>query len=77
MRIRKHKKKYCIIAKVAGASSGFTFFVKYRSENLENFFIFLNKKYHVYYANIFSNKGADENKLIFTYGKHKGLQHAY
>lgn len=69
---KKHKKKFCIIAKV-----GTEQFVKYRSSNLDNFFIFLNKRYTVYYANVFSNVGADENKLIFTYGRHKGLQPAY
>ena len=71
--MKKNKKKYCIIAKV-----GVDHFVKYRSNNLENFFVFLNKKYGVvYYANVFSNSGADENKMIFTYGRHKGLQSAY
>jgi len=68
----KQKKKFCIIAKINNGS-----FVKYRSNNLDNFFIFLNKKYNVYYANVFSNSGADERKLIYTYGKHKGLQPAF
>lgn len=73
MIIKKNKKKFCIIAKV-----GKDQFVKYRSNDLTNFFNFLIKKYGtVYYANVFSNKGADENKMIFTYGKHKGLQPAY
>jgi len=70
---KKNKKKFCIIAKV-----GPDHFVKYRSNDLTNFFNFLIKKYgSVYYANVFSNKGPDENKMIFTYGKHKGLQPAY
>jgi hypothetical protein len=68
----KKKKKFAIIAKVNTNQ-----FVKYRSNNLENFFIFLNKKYSVYYANVFSNTGSDERKLIYTYGKHKGLQPAF
>lgn len=73
MKNKKHKKKFCIIAKV-----GAEHFVKYRSNNLENFFNFLVKKYGVvYYANVFSNTGADENKMIFTYGRHKGLQPAF
>lgn len=73
MNPKKHKKKFCIIAKV-----GVNQFVKYRSSNLDNFFSFLLKKYgDVYYANVFSNVGVDENKLIYTYGKHKGLVPAY
>jgi hypothetical protein len=68
----KKKKKFCIIAKINTGQ-----FVKYRSNNLDNFFIFLNKKYSVYYANVFSNTGLDERKLIYTYGKNKGLQPAY
>lgn len=71
--MKKYKKQYCIIAKIDSIN-----FVKYRSDNLDNFFIFLIKKYpNVRYANIFSNKGVNENKLIYTWGKIKGLQPAY
>ena len=71
--MKKYKKQYCIIAKIDSIN-----FVKYRSDNLDNFFNFLIKKYpNVRYANIFSNKGVNENKLIYTWGKIKGLQPAY
>lgn len=73
IKTKKTKKKFCIVAKIGPDQ-----FVKYRSNNLDNFFKFLIQKYGgIYYANVFSNFGPDENKLIYTYGKHKGLQLAY
>jgi hypothetical protein len=70
---KKYKKQFCIIAKVDNVN-----FVKYRTDNLDNCILFLKNKYTgLRYANIFSNRGINENKLLYTYGKIKGLQNAY
>jgi hypothetical protein len=71
--MKKTKKTYCIIAKVDNVN-----FVKYRANDLNNVFIFLKNKFpSIRYANVFSNKGINENKLLYTWGKNKGLQPAY
>jgi len=71
--MKKTKKKYCIIAKVDNVN-----FVKYRANDLTNVFIFLKNKFpDIRYANVFSNLGVNKNKLMFTWGKNKGLQNAY
>ena len=70
---KKARRKFVIIAKVDSSN-----FVKYRSDNIDNLLIFLKKKYSdLRFANIYSNQGADQNKLLYTWGKIKGLQKGY
>ena len=67
------KRKYKVIAKTTNAGN----FVKYRSNNAENFIKFLQRKYPgACYANFYSNRGADRGALVLTWGKFKGLQPA-
>jgi len=67
--MEKPRRKYAIIVKIDSTN-----FVKYRSNNIENFLKFALKKYPgLRYANIYSNRGADRTKLIGTYGSKKGL----
>lgn len=69
----KNKRKFVIIAKVDQY-----IFVKYRSNNLDNFINkFLKVKYpDVRYANVYAGKGVNIGQLMFTWGRHKGLQQA-
>ena len=70
---KKDKRKYIIIAKVSNDN-----FVKYRCNNIENCIKFIRTKFIDFrYANIFAKGGANKGKLLFTYGKFKGLQNAY
>ena len=70
---KKRSRKYILIAK-----ADINTFVKYRSDNYINTISFLQKKYTKFcFANIYSNTGADKGKLIYTFGKLKGLQPAY
>ena len=73
--MEKHKKKYTCIAKVG--TQNLPQFVKYRCNDLNNFIQFITKKYDVYYFNVFSNKGTNKNLMLYTWGKHKGLQPSY
>lgn len=71
--IKKDKRKYVIIAKVSN-----DVYVKYRCNDIMNCVNFLKTKYNDFrFANIFSKNGADKGKLLFTYGKFKGLIPAY
>ena len=66
---KKSRRKFVIIAKVDTNT-----FVKYRSNDINNFLKFALKKYPgLRFANIYSNKGADRGRLIGTYGSKKGL----
>jgi len=68
----KRRKKFTAIAKADTNT-----FVKYRYNDFNKFLVFILRKFpQTYYINIFSNKGSDKNKLLFTWGKHKGLQPA-
>jgi len=70
---KKDKRKFIIIAKVSNES-----FVKYRCNDIENCIKFIRSKFIDFrYANIFSKTGVNKGKLLFTYGKHKGLVNAY
>lgn len=73
MRKTKNRRKFVIIAKVDNYV-----FVKYRSNNVENFiYKFLLVKWPgARFANIYSGKGQDKGSLLFTWGKIKGLQSA-
>ena len=67
------KRKFIVIAKASNAGE----FVKYRSNNAENFIKFLTRKYPgACYANFYSNRGTDRGALVLTWGKFKGLQPA-
>ena len=68
---KKNKpKKFTAIAKTDNYV-----FVKYRFNKWDNFLNFLLKKYPgTRFINIFSNKGADKEQLVYTWGKNKGLQ---
>lgn len=69
----KPKKKYVTISKVDKDK-----YVKYRVNDLKNFTEFIVKKYPLFrYSNIFSNTGTNKGMLIYTFGKHKGLNLAY
>jgi hypothetical protein len=69
----KPKKKYVTISKVDKDK-----FVKYRVNDLHNFTLFITKKYPLFrYSNIFCNTGQNKGMLVYTYGKHKGLNLAY
>jgi len=69
----KPKKKYVTISKV-----GPDIFVKYRVNDLHNFQLFILKKYPLFkYSNIFANTGSNKGMLVYTLGKHKGLNLAY
>jgi hypothetical protein len=70
---KKDKRKFVIIAKVGNDN-----FVKYRCNDIENCIKFIRNKYLDFrYANIFSKTGINKGKMLFTYGKHKGLQNSY
>ena len=73
------RRKYAIIAKVEAAPVlTKNCFVKYRANDIDKTIKFLHKKWPgFFYANIFSNKGQDKNKMLYTYGKFKGLQPAH
>ncbi len=67
------KRKFVIIAKVSNNN-----FVKYRANDIENCIKFIRTKYTDFrFANIFAKNGVNKGKLLFTYGKIKGLQNAY
>jgi hypothetical protein len=69
----KPKKRYVTISKVDKDK-----FVKYRVNDLHNFTQFITNKYPNFrYSNIFYNTGQNEGKLIYTFGKRKGLNLAY
>jgi hypothetical protein len=70
--IDKPRRKFVIIAK---ASSGN--FVKFRTNNFERTINFLINKHQIFFANIFSNKGTDRGKMLYTYGKRKGIEPAH
>lgn len=70
---KKKSRKFVVISKVDN-----TTFVKYRSDNYENLIKFLLNKYSSFrFANIYCNDGANKGRLIYTYGKLKGIQPAY
>lgn len=67
------KRKFVIIAKVSNDN-----YVKYRANDIENCIKFIKTKYTDFrFANIFAKTGVNKGKLLFTYGKLKGLQNAY
>ena len=69
----KPKKKYVTISKI-----GKDQYVKYRVNDLHNFTEFIKKKYPLFkYSNIFANTGQNKGMLVYTLGKHKGLNLAY
>lgn len=75
----KVSKKYVGIAKVGyNISIKQSICVKYRFDNTDKFIIFIKNKFpNVCWINIYSNTGMNKDKLLFTWGLHKGLQTAY
>ena len=71
-KIKKPRRKFVIIAKAQTGN-----FVKFRTNKIENTLKFLCEKHQIFYANIFSNKGANKGLLIYTYGRKKGLEPAH
>lgn len=52
--------------------------VKYRFNNIDNFLIFINKKFpSVCWINIYYRKGINKNRMAYTWGKNKGLRLAF
>jgi len=72
-RPEKPKRKFVVIAKVDAYV-----FVKYRCNDLENFFKrFLLVKYpQARFANVYCNKGSQKRLLLYTWGNKKGLEPA-
>lgn len=73
------KKLYTAIAKVGyNKSLQQNICVKYRFNKVDNFLIFIQKKFpSICWINIFNNIGIDKDKLVYTWGKNKGLQRPY
>jgi hypothetical protein len=66
----KKIKKFVSVAKVDN-----TKFVKYRFNDINKYIEFQLRKWpDTRFINIFSNKGADKRKLLYTYGRKKGLE---
>jgi len=75
----KTVKKYVAISKVGyNGSMKQNICVKYRFNKIDRFLIFIQQKFPaVVWINIYSNDGINKNKLLYTWGKMKGLQEAY
>jgi hypothetical protein len=68
----KKSRKYVVIAKVEADN-----FVKYRSNNVEKVIKFITTKYpYVRFMNIYCNTGEQRGKMLYTWGRHKGLEDA-
>ena len=66
----KKRRKYVVIAKVESDH-----FVKYRFNDIDKVIKFLTNKYPgLKYMNIYSNNGEQRGKMLYTWGKHKGLE---
>lgn len=72
-RPEKPKRKFVVIVKIDSTN-----FVKYRCNDLQNFFgKFLLKKFPLSrFANVYCNKGMNKGRLEYTWGSKKGLQPA-
>lgn len=70
----RKSKKYVGIGKVGYIAGKGNICVKYRFNDINNFLAFMNRKYTPYWINIFSNDGPDKNRLVFTWGRKKGLE---
>jgi hypothetical protein len=68
----KKSRKYVVIAKIETDH-----FVKYRSNDIDKVIKFIAIKHPpVKYINIYSNSGDHKGKLLYTWGKFKGLEPA-
>ena len=66
-------KIYTGIAKVGDEEKGIIF-VKYRFNSIEKFIEFMNKRYTVFYMNIYANLGLMKGKQVFYYTVRNGIQ---
>jgi hypothetical protein len=70
---KKAKRKFVVIVKI-GNDQTIKNFVKYRTNNIENFIKFMLKKYpNSLWANFYNNTGTNKNAIFKTWGKKKGL----
>lgn len=68
----KKSRKYVVIAKIQPDQ-----FVKYRSNDIDKVIKFITTKYPpVKFMNIYSNAGDHKGKMLYTWGKNKGLEAA-
>ncbi len=68
----KKSRKYVVIAKIQADQ-----FVKYRSNDIDKVIKFITTKYPpVKFMNIYSNAGDHKGKMLYTWGKNKGLETA-
>ena len=68
----KKSRKYVVIAKIEA-----NHFVKYRSNDIDKVVKFITTKYPpVKFMNIYCNSGDHKGKMVYTWGKNKGLEAA-
>ena len=68
----KKSRKYVVIAKIEADH-----FVKYRSNDVNKVIKFIMTKHPpVKFMNIYSNTGEHKGKMLYTWGKNKGLEAA-
>lgn len=69
----KVKRKFAVIIKI-GNDQSIKNFVKYRTNNIDNFLKFMLKKYPAsLWANFYFNTGINKGAIFKTWGKKKGL----
>lgn len=73
---KKKEKRFIAIAKVGYDPGRGNICVKYRFNDLNNFLAFMQRKYTPYWINIFNKTDPQAGKLVYTWGRKKGLQDA-
>jgi hypothetical protein len=70
---KKTKRKFAVIVKI-GNEQTIKNFVKYRTNNIDNFLKFMLNKYPAsLWANFYFNTGINKGTIYKTWGKNKGL----
>lgn len=70
---KKTKRKFAVIVKI-GNEQTIKNFVKYRTNNIDNFLKFMLNKYPAsLWANFYHNTGINKGTIYKTWGKNKGL----
>lgn len=70
-------RKFTAIAKIGyDVTAKQNIMVKYKFNDLDNFIKFMQRKWQPLYINIFYLAGAERGKLVYTWGRKKGLQPA-